>query len=201
MLNSVNLPSEFDTRYVTQSSGCAIYHCALPEINPEKVADKLRPLFANRPRWNSENYEHGNFFVTQTEVFTKRSNSDFADLISAIEARVATILSATNAHVTSGLATIAAEVETFWGVLYQQGDSAGWHTHQDIYCFQAVYYPVVDEPSPIMFQNEGKDDLEIVPKPGSLVIFSGKTRHKVPEILGSGTRISFACNLVYKSRS
>ena len=67
-------------------------------------------------------------------------------------------------------------VET-WAVTYKEGEDIEWHNH-GISCYSFVYYVNVPEgSSPLLFQNpEGIID----PKPGKVVIFESRMKHKVP---------------------
>ena len=67
-------------------------------------------------------------------------------------------------------------VET-WAVTYKEGEDIDWHSH-GISSYSFVYYVNVPEgSSPLLFQNpEGIID----PKPGKVVIFESRLKHKVP---------------------
>ena len=184
---------------VLQTSLCPIYQFDLPEIDPDVVATNLKSLFEGRPHWNESNSRHKGFHVTQTEIFTKKTCHLFNDLLEAIEQKVLEIVEDSSNLYKEGLyVDIRPVVENYWGVMYQKGDKADWHNHEDMFCFQAVYYPMVEDDTPILFQSQTSGSIEIKPKKGSLVVFNGRTRHMVPEITSDKIRMSFASNLIYK---
>lgn len=185
---------------VKQTSRYNIYQFDLLEIDPNIVAKNIRSLLAEQPRRDENTAVHKGFHLFQTDIFTKETNHLFDDLIQVIENKVIEVLEDESLHYKTKLVNITPVVETFWCIMYKKGDKADWHRHQNIYCYQAVYYPEDSEDiSPIVFE-----DLhgfkEIRPKKGSLIIFDGTIKHMVPEIISEKERLVFASNLLFVRR-
>lgn len=185
---------------VKQTSSYNIYQFDLLEIDPDIVAKNIRLLLAEQPKRDENNAVHKGFHLFQTDIFTKENNHLFDDLIQVIENKVIQILEDESLHYKNNLANIKPVVETFWCIMYKKGDKADWHRHQNIYCYQAVYYPEDSEDiSPIVFE-DSYGIKEIRPKKGSLIIFDGTIKHMVPTITSDKERLVFASNLIYKKR-
>lgn len=78
-------------------------------------------------------------------------------------------------------------------VIYNKNDYIDWHEH-GVSEFSASYYARVPENSSnIIFEN-GTENLEIVVKPGMLVLFPGNAKHKTDPSQHEGDRIIVTMN-------
>lgn len=76
-----------------------------------------------------------------------------------------------------------------WGILYQKDDYTSSHDHFPSTFAAVVYIDVEKDSSPILFE----DEFTIVPSPGSLIVFPGILKHKVPN--SNGRRIVVSMNI------
>jgi hypothetical protein len=131
---------------------------------------------------------HSGFF---THLFT----NNFDNLINLISKKI------TENYFNQQLKPIPAHL---WINMLEGGDFIKRHKHE-YFCYSCVYYPLVmDNPSPIIFDNnnlKNYKEIVITPEEGMLVIFPGIIHHRVSKLYENERRISVSGNfsMVFKS--
>ncbi len=84
----------------------------------------------------------------------------------------------------------------FWFNVAAPGESTGLHDHAQSSVLSAVAYLRSNENSGnLYFRKDGREDLQIKPEPGKMIVFPPSLRHGVHPNLSNEKRISFAFNL------
>jgi len=157
------------------------------EFNIEKEFDfsNLAMEAKNYQKEHGINYKFGEIDPTIIDYGVHLNTTKFNSLISVIENKTSFIMDDPKANF-----KVIPKVEESWVITYNKLNYFRPH-HHHIWCYSAVCYLETDNPSSIVFNK-----IEIIPKTGMLLIFSGSLTHGVrPVTFKNGNRIAFICNL------
>lgn len=171
--------------FVGQKIQFPIYEFDLTgEVYPDKVLKNIEILTAgdnNKPDLVTNGY--------QSPYYDKNKINLFDDLIDAVEKR------------TSIIGRRKFYVKNFWFVVLKSSGAQKLHSHSSTdeffhdSIFSGVYYPLGTNNTPLIFLNENKE-LIIEAKPNQFILFDGRLKHRVPEVLNSNNRVSVAFNFL-----